>query len=722
MTRELDALLRGEYAEPHTFLGAHPAKDGIIVRVFAPYALQVTIVRPDGDRIPMQRTNPRGLHEVEIPGSRFPFRYTLELENERESWKSGDPYRFMPTLEQADLRRFSVGAHRTLWKVLGAHVRTVDGETGVSFAVWAPNARAVSVIGNFNGWNRLLHPMRTMGPSGVWELFIPGLAAGDAYKFAVLGADGVIREKSDPFGRQFELRPASATVVEDSCHTWGDAEWMKARAEHDWYHEPMSIYELHLGSWRKHDDGSWYTYRELAQELVPYLQEMGYTHVELLPLTEHPYDGSWGYQVTGFFAATSRFGSADDFRAFVDALHQAGIGVLMDWVPAHFATDEYSLGRFDGTALYEHEDPRRRYQPDWGTYAFNYARNEVRNFLLASALFWVREFHLDGLRVDAVSSMVYLDYSRNHGEWEPNVFGGNEHLEAVEFLKFFNETVYADGEGAITIAEESTAWPAVSRPTFVGGLGFGFKWNMGWMHDTLEYFKKDPIYRRHHQGMLTFSMVYAYTENYILSLSHDEVVHGKASLLHKMPGDEWQQFANLRLLYAYQYAFPGKKLLFMGCEFGQRSEWNHDRPLEWQALLYPPHKRIQELVAHLNQVYRDRPALHALDHVGDGFSWLDYNDADDSVISFARHDGNPENDVVCVFNFTPLVRQDYRIPVPGRGPYREFLNTDAVEFGGSNIRNVGRLIPDLEPYVGRECSLRLTLPPLAAVFLEASDT
>jgi 1,4-alpha-glucan branching enzyme len=717
MTHEFEALLRGESAEPHVFLGAHPAPGGIVIRAFSPYALRATAVFSSGQRVGMRRTNPRGLFEASLPGATFPVSYSFEFENESASWTSGDPYRFLPTLDREELARFGAASHRALWNLLGAHVRTVEGESGVSFSVWAPNARSVSVIGDFNGWNRLLHPMRSMGSSGVWELFIPGMGAGERYKFSVLGADGVVRDKADPYGRQFEVRPASATIVEQPQHRWGDGQWMARRARHDWYHEPMSIYELHLGSWRRHDDGTWLNYRELAAELAPYLVRMGYTHVELLPVCEHPYDGSWGYQVTGFFAPTSRFGTPDDFRAFVDTLHQANIGVMVDWVPAHFATDDYGLSRFDGTALYEHEDMRRRYQPDWGTYAFNYARNEVRNFLIASALFWVKEFHIDGLRVDAVSSMVYLDYSRNDGEWEPNIFGGREHLEAVELLKYFNEYVYAEGEGAITVAEESTAWPAVSRPTFVGGLGFGFKWNMGWMHDTLVYFSNDPIYRRYHQGMLTFSMVYAYTENYVLSLSHDEVVHGKSSLLHKMPGDEWQQFANLRLLYAYQYAFPGKKLLFMGSEFGQRSEWNHDAAVEWQALLYPPHRQLQDFVAALNETYRSFPALYLLDHEPAGFSWLDYNDADNSVISFVRRDGDEQHDVVCVFNFTPMLRADYRIPVPGPGPYRELFNSDATEWGGSNVRNVGALRPEPEPYVGRDYSLRLTLPPLGAVFL-----
>ncbi len=722
MTDYLTSLLRGECALPHDFLGAHTAADGIVVRAFSPYALQGTVVQRDGERVPMKRTNPRGLFEAHIPGATFPYYYWFEFENEKSSWVAGDPYRHLPTLDDEEVQRFNEAQHRSLWELLGAHVGMDDRDRGVSFSVWAPNARSVSVVGDFNGWNRLLHPMRPLGHTGVWELFIPFLEPGERYKFSVLGADGVVRDKSDPYGRQFELRPASATIVEESQHRWKDQQWMKRRAEHDWYHEPMAIYEMHLGSWLRDDKGDWLNYRHLAKELVPYLKRMGYTHIELMPVCEHPYDGSWGYQITGFFAPTSRFGTPDDFREFVDELHQADIGIFVDWVPAHFATDDYGLSRFDGTALYEHEDMRRRFQPDWGTYAFNYARNEVRNFLIASALFWVKEFHIDGLRVDAVSSMVYLNYSRSDGEWEPNIFGGNEHLEAVELLKYFNEYVYSEGDGAVTIAEESTAWPAVSRPTFMGGLGFGFKWNMGWMHDTLNYFSEDPIHRRYHQGMLTFAMVYQYTENYVLSLSHDEVVHGKSSLLHKMPGDEWQQFANLRLLYAYQYAFPGKKLLFMGCEIGQRSEWNHDTQVEWQALLYPPHRKLQDLVARLNEVYRSEPALHALDHEPPGFEWLDANDADRSVLSFLRRDPATGREIVCVFNFTPVIREDYRIPVPKSGPYREVLNSDAVEFGGSDTRNVGKLVPEAEPYVGRDYSLLMTLPPLAAVYLEVDAT
>ncbi|MDZ7729676.1 MAG: 1,4-alpha-glucan branching protein GlgB [Dehalococcoidia bacterium] len=716
MSDIFDAILRGECNDPHAFLGAHPTSRGVVVRTFQPGATSATLVLDDGTRHVMWSRRP-GLFEVEISGASMPLRYTFAFVGDTGPWNTGDPYRFLPTVPEADVRRFNEGTHHRAWELLGAHPMTVDGEPGVSFSVWAPNARGVSLIGDFNAWQAGVMPMRTLGSTGVWELFVPGLGPGERYKFAVQGADGVRRDKSDPFGRRFELRPASATIVDEQTFRWGDDEWMARRRNADPLHEPMAAYELHLGSWRQKPDGSWYTYREIAQELVPYLQRMGYTHIELLPLCEHPYDGSWGYQVTGFFAPTSRFGTPDDLRAFIDALHRGGIGVIMDWVPAHFATDEYALTHFDGTAQYEHEDWRKRIQPDWGTFAFNYGRHEVKSFLLSSAMCWVEDFHIDGLRVDAVSSMVYLDYSRSEGEWAPNMYGGREHLEAVDFLKAFNEVIYGESSGAITIAEESTAWPAVSHPTYAGGLGFGFKWNMGWMHDTLMYMSRDPIYRRYHQGTLTFSMIYAYSENYVLSLSHDEVVHGKASLLHKMPGDEWQQFANLRLLYGYQYAFPGKKLNFMGSEFGQRHEWDHDTQLEWQALDHPPHRGVQDLVAELNRLHREYPALHALDHDSEGFSWLDYADAAQLVIAFARHSGDPADDLICVMNFTPLVHENYRIPVTGPGAYREVLNTDDARWGGSGDAN-SPVTAEAEPFVGRDYSMLVTLPPLAAVDFE----
>jgi len=711
------AILEGCCADPHAYLGAHEAPGGAVIRTFQPSAVGASLVFSDGSRKAMDARGD-GFFEAFIAGGELPLAYRLSCHHPGGGWESGDPYRFWPSISPDALDRFSAGVHERLWEVLGANVRTVDHEEGVAFAVWAPNARAVHLLGEFNGWDRRTHPMRSMGSSGVWEIFMPGVRAGESYKFAVHGADGRWREKSDPLGRWFEMRPASATIVERSTFQWTDDAWMRSRKGHDHYRSPMSIYEVHAGSWRRHTDGRWLSYRELADELVPYLVEMGYTHVEFLPLSEHPYDGSWGYQVTGFFAATSRHGNPDDLRYLVNALHRAGIGVFVDWVPAHFATDEYGLVSFDGTALYEHEDWRRRVQPDWGTFAFNYGRTEVRNFLIASAMYWIKEFHIDGLRVDAVSSMVYLDYSREHGEWAPNMFGGREHIEAVDFLRRFNETVYADGDGAITIAEESTAWPAVSRPTYDGGLGFGFKWNMGWMHDTLVYMSRDPVYRRHHQGMLTFSMVYFYTENFILSLSHDEVVHGKASLLHKMPGDEWQQFANLRLLFAYQFLAPGKKLSFMGSELGQRSEWSHQGSVEWHALDYGPHRQLHRLSAELNRFYRAHPPLYMLDYETRGFEWLDFGDDANSVIVFARSSGAPNQDLVCILNFTPVVRHDYRVPVPHGGRYRETLNTDHPDWGGSGVLNEGLLVAEAHAHAGQEHSVRLTLPPLAALVLE----
>jgi len=712
----LQAILEGRSHDPHAFLGMHPTAAGLTVRVFAPEVERVTFLPLRGPERPMRRTHPEGLFQLSIPDEREPFPYRLRFEAAGQRWERADPYRFLPTIAEADLRAFNEGRHDRAWEVLGAHPRVVDGESGTAFAVWAPNARGVALIGDFNGWNRRAHPMRVLGSSGVWELFVPGIGPGERYKFAIFGADGIVREKADPFAFRQELRPKTASIVAVSGYRWSDAEWMERRAHADPYREPMSIYEVHLGSWRRHPDGRWYTYRESAEALADYCRDLGFTHVELLPVAEHPFDGSWGYQVTNFFAPTSRYGDPDDFRAFVDTLHRAGIGVILDWVPAHFATDPHGLARFDGTWLYEHEDPRRRVQPDWGTYSFNYGRNEVRSFLFANARYWLEEFHIDGLRVDAVSSMIYLDYSRKPGEWVPNIYGGNEHLEAIDFLRRANELVYREVPGAITIAEESTAWPGVSRPTYAGGLGFGFKWNMGWMHDTLFYLSRDPIHRKYHHNILTFSMLYAYSENYILSLSHDEVVHGKASLLHKMPGDEWQQFANLRLLHAYQHAWPGKKLLFMGGEFGQRSEWHHDRELEWQALAYFRHEGVQRLVRDLNRLHRTLPALHRCDHEPRGFAWLDFSDWEQSVFAFLRRTGEPADDLVCVFNFTPVPRFGYRIPAPAAGPYRELLNTDAEAYGGSGLGNLGRVVADPEPRLGWPASMAITLPPLAAVF------
>ena len=725
----IDALLAGRIGDPHALLGLHPVPapgntgGALQVRAFAPGSRRVTLIEQGGAeaRVELERIHDAGLFAATLPDHRQPFRYSFESTSGDRRWTWGDPYRFLPTLGEQDLYFIGEGTHRRLYEHLGAHQRTIDGVAGVAFAVWAPSAQGVSLIGDFNGWHRRSLPMRALGLSGVWELFVPGLGPGALYKYAIRGADGVEVEKADPLGFASELRPKTASIVADlDAYAWHDEGWMAARRSSNPYAEPMSVYEVHLGSWRRHDDGSWLSYRELADELIPYVQELGFTHIELLPIAEHPYDGSWGYQVTGFYAATSRFGTPADFQAFVDRFHQAGIGVLLDWVPAHFAVDAHSLAHFDGTFLYEHADPRRRMQPDWGTFSFNYGRYEVRNFLLANALFWLDKYHVDGLRVDAVSSMLYLDYSREPGEWTPNRYGGRENLEALDFLKAFNELVYAEGGGAITLAEESTAWPGISRPTWTGGLGFGFKWNMGWMHDTLEYCGKDPIHRQYHQGLLTFAMVYAYTENFVLSLSHDEVVHGKGSLLHKMPGDEWRQFANLRLLFAWQHALPGKKLLFMGDEFGQRGEWNHDGSVEWAALLYGPHAATRRLVGDLNAAHRREPALHALDHDPAGFAWLDFADAANSILSFVRRAGPGADDdyLVCVFNFTPLPRTDYRIPVPEAVRYREMLNTDAREYGGSGVGNGGGAAGEGVWHNGRPYSLSLTLPPLGALFLK----
>ncbi len=718
-------LLAGTLRDPHAFLGMHPGADAngrtqIVARAWAPGAETAVLVERGGRRarVALERVHPAGLFEAGLPNRRKAFPYRLEFSRDGHTWQSDDPYRFLPTVGEQDLYYIGEGTHRRLYDVLGAHPRTVDGVEGVAFAVWAPNARGVSLVGDFNGWNRRSHPLRSLGPSGVWEFFVPGLGPGERYKYALRSADGWEHEKADPFAFATELRPRTASVIaEIHAHEWQDADWMARRKEHRPLNEPMSVYEVHLGSWRRDPDGSWLTYKELADELAPYCREHNFTHVELMPVAEHPYDGSWGYQVTGFYAPTARFGAPTDFQAFVDRFHQEGVGVIMDWVPAHFAVDPWALARFDGTYLYEHDDPRRRFQPDWGTFTFNYGRHEVRNFLTANALFWLREYHIDGLRVDGVSSMLYLDYSRKEGEWTPNKYGGRENLEAIDFLREVNELVYSEGEGALTVAEESTAWPGVSRPVYGGGLGFGFKWNMGWMHDTLDYFSHDPIYRQYHHNMLTFSMVYAYNENFVLALSHDEVVHGKRSLLHKMPGDEWQQFANLRLLHAYQHAHPGKKLIFMGMEFGQRSEWNHAGTVEWQALLYQPHSQARALVKELNHLHKVEPPLHELDYEPEGFRWLDLHDSGNSVLSWVRRarDGGY---IVCVFNFTPVPRFNYRIPVPEPVRLREILNTDAQDYGGSGQGNLGYAQGERVEHNGHPFSASLTLPPLAALYFK----
>jgi len=720
---QLDSILSADQHDPFGLLGAHVVtRDGrrqVVVRAFLRDAKQVAVAETyDGQLVwPMQRVHEHGLFEVLIPERQEVFRYELQIEDHQGGRRvTRDPYSFLPILGELDLHLFNEGNHMRLWEELGAHVVTVDGCAGVHFAVWAPNARRVSVVGDFNGWDGRWHMMRTLGASGVWELFVPGLGSGEKYKFEIKTQQGNLRLKTDPMGFYNELRPATASIVWDiNRYQWGDAEWLAARAKRDPLRQPVSIYEVHLGSWRRGEDNRCMTYRELADALLDYVTQMGYTHIELLPVAEHPLDESWGYQISGYYAVTSRYGTPEDFMYLVDRCHQCGIGVIVDWVPAHFPKDDYALRWFDGTALYEHADPRKGEHQDWGTLIFNYGRNEVRNFLIANALFWFDRYHVDGLRVDAVASMLYLDYSRKAGEWLPNKYGGNENIEAIEFLKRTNEIVYGKFPGILMIAEESTAWPGVSRPVHLGGLGFGYKWNMGWMHDMLDYFGRDPVHRKYHQNNLTFGLLYAFFENFILVLSHDEVVHGKRSLLNKMPGDDWQRLANLRLLYAYMFGHPGKKLLFMGGEFGQWKEWDSRHSLDWHLLEYEPHRVIQRFVRDLNHLYRSEPALWELDHAHEGFEWIDFHDAENSVVSFLRRAKPGGEPLIWVFNFTPVVRRDYRVGVPADGFYRELLNSDGKIYGGSNVGNAGGVTAEAVPQAGRPFSLKLTLPPLAAV-------
>ncbi|HEX4978178.1 MAG TPA: 1,4-alpha-glucan branching protein GlgB [Nocardioides sp.] len=722
----LDLLVEGRHGDPHAVLGAHPHDGRVTVRVLRPLAESVVVVHGD-ERVRLDHEHAGiwvGVLDVPEPPD-----YRLEV-----TYPGGpaqtvdDAYRYLPTLGELDLHLINEGRHEQLWDVLGAHVRRYETPTGpvsgTSFAVWAPHAKGVRVKGDFNSWDGREHPMRQMGVSGVWELFVPGTGTGTRYKFAVLGADDQWREKADPMAFHTEVPPLTSSVVHESGYTWGDDAWMAERAERTDHHQrPMSVYELHLGSWRRHFGGEPYTYADLADSLVDYVTELGFTHVELMPVMEHPFGGSWGYQVTSYFAPTSRFGDPDGFRHLVDRLHQAGIGVIVDWVPAHFPKDDFALARFDGTPLYEDPNPARGEHPDWGTYVFNFGRQEVRNFLVANALYWLEEFHVDGLRVDAVASMLYLDYSREDGEWTPNVHGGRENLEAVQFLQEMNATVYKRVPGAMTVAEESTSWPGVTRPTHLGGLGFGFKWNMGWMHDSLGYVQNDPVHRQYHHGQMTFSMVYAYSENYVLPISHDEVVHGKGSLLRKMPGDRWQQLANLRCFLAYMWAHPGKQLIFMGTEFGQESEWAESRELDWWVLDNADHRGVQALVRDLNRTYRDTPALWALDTDGSGFSWIDANDSSNNVFSFVRRGGDPTQaggratELVCVANFSAVPHHGYKLGMPAAGEWTEVLNTDADGYAGSGVGNLGTVTAVDEPWHGQPASATLTVPPLGAVWL-----
>ena len=711
----LERLAGGGHHDPHSILGMHPVAGGVVVRALRPEAERV-VARIDGREVALEHAH-AGVWQAMIPGGEVTD-YRLDVTYHGTTYPSDDPYRYLPTLGQVDLHLIGEGRHEQLWQVLGSHVRRYDSAhgqvTGVSFAVWAPNARGIRVIGDFNGWDGRSHPMRALGSSGVWELFVPDIGAGTHYKFQILGVDSVWREKADPMARRTEVPPLTASVVDESSYSWSDADWMAQRERTPAHAAPMSAYEVHLGSWRQG-----LSYVELADQLVEYVSWLGYTHVELLPVAEHPFGGSWGYQVTGYYAPTSRFGSPDEFRHLVDRLHQAGIGVIVDWVPAHFPKDEWALARFDGTPLYEHADPKRGEQMDWGTYVFDFGRREVRNFLVANASYWLEEFHVDGLRVDAVASMLYLDYSREEGQWTPNEYGGRENLEAVAFLQEMNSVVYRRSPGVVTIAEESTAWPGVSRPTHLGGLGFGLKWNMGWMHDSLDYMAREPLYRGYHHHQMTFSMVYAYSENYVLPISHDEVVHGKGSLLRKMPGDRWQQLANVRAYLGFMWAHPGKQLLFMGQEFAQESEWSEGRSLDWWLLDNTDHRGVALLVKELNTVYKATPALWSKDIDPSGFAWIDANDAPGNVYSFLRF-GDDGSALACVSNFAGQPHEGYRIGLPWAGRWTEVLNSDAPEFYGSGVSNDGAVEAAPEGWHGQPASTTLRVPPLGTVWLHSA--
>jgi 1,4-alpha-glucan branching enzyme len=747
---EIGPVIHGYHENPFEVLGPHAIEqDGrraLAVRAYLPEAQRAWVLdEAHGATRPMRRIHPAGLFEAVVEerearneerGMRSKERdKTLDPRSSiltppyqlRVTYKSGethtmhDPYAFAPMLTDYDLHLLGEGTHWRSYERLGAHLRTVDGVTGVNFAVWAPNAEGVAVVGDFNIWDRRSHAMRKHIPSGVWELFIPGIGAGARYKFAVKHRGGHVVEKCDPYGFFAEVPPRTANIVSDlNTYQWNDSEWITRRPQHNALDAPISIYEMHIGSWRRDpsDPSRWLSYGEIAQPLVDYCKRMGFTHVQLMPISEHPFTGSWGYQTTGYYATTSRYGEPQDFMRFVDLCHQNGIGVIIDWVPAHFPKDDHGLRWFDGSALYEHDDPRKGEHPDWGTLIFNYGRNEVRNFLLSNALFWLDKYHIDGLRVDAVASMLYLDYSRKEGEWLPNCFGGRENLEAIDFLKKFNEEVHLQYPGVLTVAEESTAWTGVSRPTYVGGLGFSLKWNMGWMNDTRRYMHKEPIYRKYHQDELTFSLIYAFTENFCLPMSHDEVVHGKGSLLDQMPGDLWQRFANLRLLYGYMWTHPGKKLLFMGGEFGQWNEWNHDTSLQWDLLQWQSHQGVQRYMADLNALYRREPALHQVDFEWFGFEWVDCHNWQDSVLVYIRKAKDPRDYVIACCNFTPVPRVGYKIGVPEACWFDEISNSDSTFYGGSDMGNGGGIQAVPMESHGRPASMEVTLPPLATVIFK----
>lgn len=708
-------IIEAKHHDPFSILGKHIVEGKTVIRVFLPYADSVKIHDHETEMVRIENTD---LFEYYPNDNPLPIHYQLFWTDKDGSIHQRiDPYSFDPILSEFDRHLFAEGRHWHIYQKLGSHIQKIDDINGVYFAVWAPNAQRVSVVGDFNYWDGRTNPMRNLGNSGIWEIFIPGIKAGSLYKYEILNrSTGQLLVKTDPYGQQFEFRPQTAAIVtyEDS-YTWQDETWLENRRNRDWLHAPMSIYEVHLGSWQRDAQGNFLNYRELAKQLVDYVKNIGFTHIELLPITEHPLDISWGYQTTGYFAPTSRFGNADDFRYFVDFFHQNNIGVLLDWVPAHFPKDSFALARFDGSPLYEHEDPRKGEHRDWGTLIYNYSRNEVKNFLLASAFFWLEEFHLDGLRVDAVASMLYLDYSRKANDWIPNIYGGNENLEAIDFLRHMNAVTHEQHPGTVIMAEESTSWPQVTRPTWTGGLGFSMKWNMGWMHDILCYMQQKPIHRSYHHDQLTFGLLYAFSENFILPFSHDEVVHGKQSMLNKMPGDEWQRFANLRLLYTMMFTYPGKKLLFMGCEFAQGTEWNVNRSLDWYVLDYPHHKGIQTLVKDLNYLYTHHAALYHYDFDHLGFEWIDCHDFQQSIISYRRK--SDTEDLIIIFNFTPVPRENYRIGVPKEGTYQEIFNSDSHYYDGSNIGN-GHVTTQAQPWMNQSQSILVRLPPLAGIILK----
>jgi len=705
----VSSLVAGSHPQPHATLGQHPVEGGHVIRTVRPLASAVTAIRADGSRIALEHVA-HGLWQGFAPAPGQSYQLEAEYDN-GPAWTTDDPYRFVPSVGEIDLYLWGEGRHEQLWHVLGAHFRPHEDVEGTSFSVWAPHAQAVRVVGDFNDWNGVGHAMRRLDDNGVWELFLPGVTPGAGYKFELLTQGGEWVTRADPMARYTEIPPLTASKVGETAYTWDDGDWLAHRAAIDPHNAAMSVYELHLGSWRPG-----LGYREAADQLIEYVGELGFTHVEFMPLAEHPFGGSWGYQVTGYYAPTSRFGHPDDLKYLIDRLHNAGIGVLMDWVPGHFPKDEWALARFDGQPLYEHSDPRRGEQMDWGTLIFDFGNSQVRNFLVANALYWLEEFHIDGLRVDAVASMLYLDYSREDGQWEPNVHGGRENLEAISLLQEVNATAYKRNPGIVMIAEESTSWPGVTGRTGDNGLGFGLKWNMGWMHDALGYIQQDPMYREHHHNELTFSLVYAFSESFLLPISHDEVVHGKGSLLSKMPGDQWQKLANVRAFLAFMWAHPGKQLLFMGQEFGQPSEWSEERGLDWWILDQPVHQGLAKLVSQLNSVYREQPSLWSRDHDAGGFEWIDAGDAGNNVVSFLRwdHEGNP---VAVVMNFSGNPVGPYRLGLPFAGEWVELLNTDAGEYGGSGVGNYGSVTATETPWVGRPASVELTLPPLAGLWL-----